>query len=160
VAVGDVNGDGFADLIAAPGKGPAQNVRVFDGTNAHAELFHFLPYGAKFTGGVFVAAGDADGDRRADVIVSPGAGIAATVQVISGQTQAVLESFSAEDPSFKGGVTVAVADVDGGGLADIVVGPGKGLAPVVRVFSGKDPALELESFVALDPGFAGGVFVG
>jgi hypothetical protein len=54
VAVGDVNGDGRADIITAPGPGGGPDVRVFDGTSA-ALLSESLPYDAAFSGGVFVA---------------------------------------------------------------------------------------------------------
>jgi hypothetical protein len=161
VAAGDVTGDSKADVIVGPGKGPAQKVRVMD-LNAGgppAEAFSFLPYGPKFTGGVYVAAGRVDQDGKADVIVSPGSG-PANVQVVSGATQAVIQSFAAFDLTFLGGASVAAEDVDGDGQADIIAGPGKGLAGHVKVFSGKDPATELRNFVAYDPSSTVGVFVG
>jgi hypothetical protein len=91
---------------------------------------------AKFTGGIFIAVGDMDHDSWADVIVSLGAGLAVTVIVVREKTQAVIESVTADNIAFKGGVTVAAVDVDG--LADFVVDAGKGQAVHVRVVSGKD----------------------
>ena len=79
---------------------------------------------------------------------------------LAGGTVTEIASFFAYDPSFTGGVTVAVADVDGDGLADIVTGAGPGGGPHVRAFglAGGGPA-ELVSFFAYAPTFTGGVFV-
>ena len=65
VATGDVDGDGFSDMITSTGSG-APHVKVFSGRTG-SEIASFLAYGG-FSGGVFVAAGDLDGDGRADII--------------------------------------------------------------------------------------------
>jgi hypothetical protein len=165
VAAGDVNGDLKADIIVSSVKGAAVNVRVFDAeanaTGGHDEIFNIPPpFGAKFAGGIFVAAGDVDRDGRADVIISSGSGIPASVHIVSGMTHNVFGNFAAYDPSFKGGVTVTSGDVNGDGFADIIVGTGKGTAGHVRVLSGKDLSTELLSFLPFDAGFKGGVLVG
>jgi hypothetical protein len=112
-----------------------------------------------FSGGVFVAAGNLSGNGYADIVVSADAGAGPHVKVFSGRDGSLLMSFYAYDPAFKGGVRVAVADVNGDGYADIITAPGAG-APGgnVKVFSGKDGSL-LESFLAFSPSFTGGVFI-
>ena len=79
--------------------------------------------------------------------------------MVSGQTQGVLGTFAAFAPPYSGGVRVAAGDVDGDGLADIIVAPGAGAGPLVWVLSGKD-GTEVHSFFAFDPSFNGGVYVG
>ena len=70
VAAADVDGDGKADIIAGQGK-LGSKVRIFSGDTG-AELFHFFAFDAAFAGGVRVAAGDVNGDGKADVIVGGG----------------------------------------------------------------------------------------
>jgi uncharacterized repeat protein (TIGR01451 family) len=157
VAVGDVNGDGVPDVITGPGPGGGPHVKVFSGTDGSL-LTQFFAFDAAFTGGVFVAAGDVDGDGRADVIVGAGPGGGPHVKVFSGADGAILNSFFAYAATFRGGVTVAAGDVNRDGKADLVTGAGPGGGPHVKVFSGADVTV-LGSFFAFDAAFRGGVTV-
>lgn len=158
VATGDVNGDGIADLITGTGPGAAAHVKVFDGASGD-EMHSFFAYDPAFSGGVFVAAGDVNGDGRADIITGSDAGAGGgQVKVFDGATLDVLHSFFAYAPDFSGGVRVASGDVNGDGLDDIVTGSGAGAAAHVKVFDGGSGET-LRSFFAYDPAFTGGVFV-
>ncbi len=161
VASGDINGDGIADIVAGTGQG-SNVVQVLNGAGGPAPA-SFFAYDAAFTGGVYVAAGDVNGDGFADIITGAGPGAAPHVKVFSGSTGATLHSFFAFGASFTGGVRVAAGDVTGDGIADIIVGTGPG-AGQVRVF---DPTLGIAAtddagigtFLAFGPGYTGGVFV-
>src|SRR5262249_47910567 len=75
VAVGDVNGDGRADLITAPGPGTAPFIKVFDGASQNVQSpLSFLAYSGDNQGGVYVAAGNFDNPTVADILVGPGSG--------------------------------------------------------------------------------------
>jgi hypothetical protein len=79
--------------------------------------------------------------------------------------------FLAFPAEFRGGVRVAVGDVDGDRLDDVVVAAGPGGAPLVRVFRGKcsrpcDPAnlgvdttAPVAEFLAFDAAFRGGLWI-
>ncbi len=54
VAAGDINGDGHADVITAPGAGGGPHVRVWDGVTGE-ELTFWFAYDFNFLFGVFVA---------------------------------------------------------------------------------------------------------
>ncbi len=157
VAAGDVNGDGFKDVIAATGPGAPPEVKVFSGANGSA-LIDFVPYDATFKGGVVVAAADFDRDGRTEIVTGPGKGGAPEVRLFDSSgnafTSAALPNlpnkFLAYDAKFTGGIFVAAGDVNGDGVADIVTGAGKGNPPQVAVFSGVNGS-ELARFFPLDP---------
>jgi hypothetical protein len=156
VAAGDVDGDGHADIITGAGPGADPHVVVFSGANLSV-LRSFDAYAPAFAGGVHVAAGDINGDGRADIVTAPILG-PTHVRAIDGLTGADLASFLAFS-GFNGGLNVALGDVDGDGRADIITGAGPGAAPHVKVFSGADLSV-LRSFLAFAPSFSGGVVVG
>ena len=162
VAVGDVNGDGVADIVTAPGPGASPHIKVFDGQRLGQRGSLLMSFGAFpgfFRGGVFVAAGDVNGDGRADIIVALDNGALPLVRVFDGNTGNLLRSFFAYEPTFIGGVRVAAGDINGDGHADIITGAGPGAAGGhVRVFDGLT-GQEVRSFFSF-PGFQGGVFVG
>ena len=158
VAAGDVNGDGKDDIIVAPDAGMSPIVKVFDG-NTGDVLRTFFAYSSNFLGGVRLAAGDVNGDGKADIITGAGPGAGPNVKVFDGSTGSLLKSLFAFPASFPGGVSVAAGDVNGDGKADIIVGAGPGLGPIVRVFDGVSNQV-LQSFFAFGSAFQGGVTVG
>ena len=159
VAAGDVNGDGLADIITGASTSSPGHVRVFDARTG-AEVRSFLAYGSTFSGGVFVAGGDINGDGRDDIITGAGpvAGGSPHVKVFSGVDNAELASFFAYTPSFAGGVRVAVGDVNGDGRPDLSTAPGSGMPPTVQRFLSPNLAPG-GSFNAFDVSYTGGVFV-
>ena len=152
VAGGDVNGDAKADIITGPGPGGGLNVKVFSGADG-ALLNAFVAYDSNFTGGVNVAAGGMNGDGRADIITGAGAGGGPNVKVFSGTDDSLLQSFMAYDPSFTGGVRVAVGDANGDGRPDLITRGGG--ESHVKIFSGADDSL-LQSFVVPGDNSSGG----
>ena len=157
VAAGDVNGDGKADIVTGAGPGAQPSVKVFNGAN-NTVLRSFLAFDEPFRGGVSVASGDTNGDRKADIIVGAGPGGPPHVKVFSGANNAVLRSFYAYSQQFTGGITVASGDVNGDGKADIISGAGPGADPHVSVFSGATGA-NIKSFDAFPTTFRGGISV-
>jgi hypothetical protein len=165
VAVGDVNGDGVPDIITAPGAGGGPHIKVFDGATGQL-LMQFMAYDPTFAGGVYVAAGDVNGDGKADIITGAGAGGGPHVKVFDGATGQQIASFMAFAPTFAGGVRVAAGDFNGDGKADVVAAAGPGGGPQVSIYN-LNAAISsaaanlgvLRSFMAYDVNFHGGVYV-
>jgi len=175
VACGDLDGDGVPEIVVGAGRGGGPHVRAFryapgaPGGVVDAGV-SFFPYDAGFHGGIFVAVGNLDGDGppgHAEIIVGAGPGGGPHVRTFRyaggapGGVQDFGVSFFPYDPGFTGGVHVAAGDLDGDGRAELIIGPGAGGGPHVRVFraAGGVPT-EVAGFFAYDPSFRGGVFVG
>jgi hypothetical protein len=179
VAVGDVNGDGFADVVAGATAGNP-DVRVYSGQDlangtfdpaGKSLLAQFFAYGLNFNVGAFVAVGDTTGSGFGDVITGASAGNP-DVHVYSGQAIAnhsfdnshpeasLRDQFFAYGLNFDIGAAVASADFENTGRFDILTGASAG-APHYRVVKGgatgvQPPAL----FEGVPADLQGGIAVG
>ncbi|MCS6853001.1 MAG: Ig-like domain repeat protein [Gemmataceae bacterium] len=157
VAVADINGDGFQDIITGAGPGGGPHVQVFDGQTG-GTLLSFYAYAPSFRGGVFVAGGYFGSTVGMGIVTGADAGGGPHVRLFN-TALVELSSFFAYDPSFRGGVRVAAGDTNGDGTAEIITGAGPGGGPHVRVFDALNPAVVLASFYAYSPTFRGGIYV-
>jgi autotransporter-associated beta strand protein len=131
-------------------------VHVYDGSGALT--YTITAYSTSFRGGVRVATGDVTGDGVPDIVTAPGVGGGPVVRIFDGVTGNMVREFNAYDANFRGGVYIALADLDGDGKDDIITGAGAGGGPHVKVFNGATLHTDF-SFMAYDPGFTGGVTV-
>lgn len=85
IAAGDINGDGFADVVVSIGGGIAPRVEIYSGQNFEL-LGRFNPFHHEdFTGNVNIAVGDVNGDNFDDIIISQGAGGRGLVELYDGR---------------------------------------------------------------------------
>ncbi len=141
-------------LVAGLGLGSFPQLKVLktDGS-VFKEFFAYSPY---FKGEINVAVGDVNGDGQDEIITGAGNGGGPHVRIFNIEGQ-MLGEFFAYDGKLRGGVSVAVGDVDGDGVDEIVAGAGKGAKPEVKVF---DLAGNIKhQFLAYGEGFLGGVRV-
>jgi FtsP/CotA-like multicopper oxidase with cupredoxin domain len=73
VAAGDLNSDGYDDMIVAPDSGAPPNVKVFSGKDG-TELYSFLAYDKTFRGGVRLAAAVLRDGGRTSLVTAMGPG--------------------------------------------------------------------------------------
>ena len=168
VTAGDVNNDGFADLVITPDEGGGPRVRIFS-SNGFAQIADFFGIeDPAFRGGARAAVGDINGDTFADLIVAAGFGGGPRIAAFSGVTLGttpvkLFGDFLAFEPALRNGTFVASGDVDGDGKAELIAGGGPGGGPRVTIFTGADLLNNVQTrsvdFFAGDQNNRGGVRV-
>jgi hypothetical protein len=181
VALGDVNGDGKADLVVSAGFQGGPRVAIYDGntlfnTTPVKLVGDFFAFEPGLRNGVYVGVGDLDGDGKAELVFGAGPGggprvLAVRFDTLKTDVALALSqpyaNFFALAPDSRAGVRISVADTDGDGKADILTGTGGNGNTRVRVYAGKrfkadgsptDSADDAGTLV--DPALAGAVFVG
>ena len=179
VTMGDINGDGFSDLVTATGIGGGPHIKVFDlRSGSPIQVASFFAFESNFTGGLYIACGNLNRDVNPntnlpyeDIIVGAGPGGGPRVTAFAGaqgfaiNQSTVIVNFFAYAPEFTGGVTVASADRTGDGFDEIVTGAGYGGGPNVTVFQlqqtapGQFNQITIQNFFAFDTLFTGGIYV-
>jgi hypothetical protein len=157
VVSGDFNNDGKVDIIAAAGPGGGPAVAVLDSETGEV-IESFFAFDPAFTGGVFIAVRDFNGDGLLDIIAGAGAGGGPEVRIFNGNGLTVIRSFFAYAQDFTGGVSVANIDFNNDGILDLVTGAGPGGAPHVKVFDGATSSI-ISQWYAYPVSFTGGVYV-
>lgn len=162
VGMGDLEGDGINEIIAAPGPGATPQIRIFSLTGRY--ITSFFAYDTGFRGGVNIAVGDIEGDGKSEIVTAPKRGGGPNVRIFAyrgGNLVPTTENFSAYDPKFRGGVNIALGDVDGDGQKDIVTAPESGGGPQLRLFSFKIGIYRpsIMGLMAYSESFRGGVNV-
>ena len=108
-----------------------------------------IPVFPGYKGGLSMATADVTGDGLYDYIIAPSSPSASTVLIINGATGVVAGSFNAF-PSYRGGINVAAADINGDGTNEIIVGTMGGTIATVAAFNstGSNRLVQFQPFGA------------
>ena len=175
-ALGDLDGDGRFEIVAAAGAGRPGEIRVFTTAGVELPQYRTLPFGPGWRGGVNLAVGDVDGDGRADIIAAKARGdgevrIFRSVEgadPIAATPYRVIRPFAA---GFQGGSTVAAGDfgtfTNGVATAanvpdrraEVVVGSGPTILATVRVYDVSNATPRVVDSIRPAGFFEGGVSV-
>ena len=168
----DQRGFGFSRIVVGFQTGSEQtDIGAIEDQTPNASVrLYFDPFaGTGFTGGTRVAVGDVTGDGIPDLIVGSGPGGIGVVLVYDGasvlanpESPTLIGAFYPFGPTFRGGVYVAVANLDGGTSDEIVVAADAGGGPEVNIYSpaqiqAHNYANPAVGFFAYSPSFTGGV---
>jgi hypothetical protein len=153
---GDVNGDGYDDLVVgAPQEGNG-TVHVYSGRNG-AQIWAFAGSAAGDTlGGAVAGAGDVNGDGFADIIAgapygNDGATDNGYARVYSGRTGALLYNWHGGSADHFGSSVDGAGDFTGDGFDDVIVGspndePNGADSGSAWIYSGFDGSLYLRIY--------------
>jgi hypothetical protein len=153
-AVADLDGDKTKEIITGAGQGGGPHVRVFN-KDGKPLIGGFFAYDKNFKGGVRVAVMDLDGDKVQEIITAAGQGGGPHIRIFNKDGKPLIGGFFAYEQNFRGGVSLAVGDIDGDGKKEILTAPGAGRSPEVKIFN-KD-GKNLNSFMAYENDFRSGL---
>ena len=103
-----------------------------------------------------LASGDLSGDGFEELVAAAGPGAEPLVKIFNSQEK-LLRQFLAFDRDFKGGLNIAVSDLDGDGRAEIIAVAASAGRGEVRIFDGQGRLSR--SFLVAGPNWRGGLSV-
>ncbi len=127
VSIGDFDGDGMKEIVVAPSLGFALPIKMYN-RDGSEKITPFFPFGSKYSGGLSVDV------ENGFLVVGAGSNREPLVQVYDDSLK-LMKQWNAFEKSFRGGVSVALGDVDGDGVNEVVVGAGIGKKPFVKTFT-------------------------
>lgn len=148
----DIDGDGAFETIVA---GDSQ-VDIYTSNGVKKKTFY--PYGDKYKMGINLALGDVNGDGRKEILTGTARGGGPQIRIFSNLGDLINPGFFAYGKDFRGGVNVAVGDLNGDGTMEVIAGAGVGGGPQIRIFNANGKLLS-SGWFAYDPKFRGGVQV-
>ena len=170
IALGDLNGDGIADLAIGAGFGGGPRVQLIRGekaingfpaqpTAADKFLNDVFIFDSALRDGSFLAIGDVNGDGLNELIASPGDGGPLQVKVLNakeliadGNVDNTLARFTPSGLGGDGsGARVGVAATGNGSQVNVVVGTGKRTNGVAKVYPGTSFTGTLGSSLNTEP---------
>ncbi len=154
VAAGDVDNDGIMEILVAPQV--ASRLPIMITTRNGYKKYQIKSPVDIPAGGLNLAVGDLDNDKREEIILSAGKGGKAEVLVLTYQGKLV-NRFWAYDKKFSGGVNIAVGDVNNDSRREIITTPQGNGGPQVRIFDSSGKVLS--QFFVGDKNFRGGLKV-
>src|SRR5439155_20303086 len=150
-ATGDFDADGVEDTVLVTGPGTKTAMAIVSGKDDSILLQPTDPFGdANFTFGGFVAAGDVDGDGRAEWVITPELRGGPRVIIFhllpdgsfdltsAGQPSLVANFFGIGDPAFRDGDRAALGDVNGDGILDVFSIAAFNGGPRTALYNGAD----------------------
>ncbi len=117
VAVGDLDGSGFSEVVTAPAAGqPWIRAWTIDGNpfvmNGKSVSFFCNDYGPNFSGGLRLVVADVDFDGQGEIVVAPGPGVRAPILAFEADGKPVVgwTAFMPFGPALRSGLMLAASD--------------------------------------------------
>jgi hypothetical protein len=118
-------------LVVTPSSHSGPQLRIYDEKlNLYSQFF---TYALDFRNGVNTVLGDVDGDSSIEIVTGTGPASAPHLRIFTLKGQLKYQFF-AYPTNYRTGISVAVADLDSDGLAEIITAPQDKGEPQIRVF--------------------------
>jgi len=150
VVIRDIDHDDLDEYIVAE----KNKIMVFD--DSGVKLREFYPYTEKYTGSINFNVGDINGNGFLEIVTGTGVGAGPQVRIFNIDGRLVNPGFFAYEKHLRGGVHIAIGDLNNDNFYEIIVGSGEGGGPHVRVFA-QDGRLLNPGFFAYDKSWRTGV---
>jgi hypothetical protein len=136
IAFGDIDGDGINEMIVSSDRGsPTYGIWKLSPSGYALFSERTMEVYPGYIGGVRVAAGDVNGDGRAEIIVGTGSGADAMLKAYD-QDGRLVTTYVIPSSFGRGGILPRVGDYNGDGLMDVFVASGRRGDSQVAVFTG------------------------
>ncbi|MFH1171555.1 MAG: L,D-transpeptidase family protein [bacterium] len=159
VASCDFNNDGINEILVGPGQGGTSQVRIFSEWGEVKYTPGFAAFAKSFRGGVNVACGDVNGDGFADIVADVGVGASPQVKVFNRYGKQIGSSIIPYADRDRGGVAVAVGNVDGGKESEIITAIHRFGRSLVKVYRANAQQTIIGQFEGWPESFQGGYSV-
>lgn len=147
----DLDGNNARDLVVVSGN----LLRAWrdDGQ----PLIRVYPYTANYAGQLRVAVGDVTGDGKREVLVAPSEGTNAPVKIYGWDGSMVKDDWYPFGKKYRSGYSLAVGNIVDAAKNHILVGTGRGIAPLVSLYA--DTFKKIREWRPFEAAFRGGVWV-
>ena len=162
VGAAQIDEDDAWEIVTGAGAGGGPHVKIFDWSGSTGtEARSFFPFDPAFKGGVQATGVWTDPVATTqNIVAAAGPGGGPHVRVVTATGSPTPTSFFPYATDFRGGVNVAVADLNGDDQSEIITGPGPGGGPHVRAFNTDGTPHPPTNFFAYASTFRGGADVG
>lgn len=157
IAVDRLSGNKKAYRIVTGTESGGPQVRIYSLGGGLKNVGCF-PFPSSSSTGVHVTIGNLDGMGAKEIIVAPAQNGGPQVRILNDQCELIDPGFFAFDEDKRFGLNLSAGDLDGDGDEEIVVAPGPGGGPQVRIFN-QDGKLLNAGFFAFNSSDHSGVHV-
>lgn len=132
LAVGDVTGDGYSEIITSTGEGIRSEIKVF---NNEGDLLpiQYAPFISEYLGGADISSGDIEGDGTDEIVTCQSGGSLCKIYKYN-KNQTIVNEWQV----FKNnsGVKVSIKDIDGNGEREIITSTKDAINQKIRIYQG------------------------
>lgn len=158
IALGDITGDGKAEIIASNGPGESADIRYYS-PDGKLSPIKIEAYPRAFKGGSHIDVADIDDDGVGEILAGAGPGGGPQIRVFEADGNPKAIQFFPFHPNFRGGIDVSPIDFDGDGKDEILTSQFSNGQAWIKVYRFNNAHTIHSEFVAYRLGFEGGANV-